>query len=88
MEVITAEKHIGIMIANDTSWKDHLIMIVAKANKMLGFLKRNCAGIVGSTVLLRLYCSLVRSHFCFVVENIQRRPTRFILRNSNLSVAL
>ena len=52
MEVITAEKHIGIMIANDTSWKDHLIMIVAKANKMLGFLKRNCAGIVGSTVLL------------------------------------
>ena len=40
-------------------------MIVAKANRMLGFLKRNCAGIVGSTVLLRLYCSLVRSHFCF-----------------------
>ena len=32
---------------------------------MLGFLKSNCAGIVGSTVLLRLYCSLVRSHFCF-----------------------
>ena len=74
-------------------------MIVAKANRMLGFLKRNCAGIVGSTVLLRLYCSLVRSHFCFcsqlrapqsstsnliLVENIQRRATRFILRNSNL----
>ena len=74
-------------------------MIVAKANRMLGFLKRNCAGIVGSTVLLRLYCSLVRSYFCFgsqlwapqsstssliLVENIQRRATRFILRNSNL----
>ena len=87
------------MIANDTSWKDHLVMIVAKAKRMLGFLKRNCAGIVGSTVLLRLYCSLVRSHFFFcsqlwapqsstsnliLVENIQRRATRFILRNSNL----
>ena len=69
-------------------------MIVAKANRMLGFRKRNCAGIVGSTVLLRLYCSLVRSHFCFcpqsstsnliLVENIRRRATRFILRNSNL----
>ena len=60
---------------------------------------RNCAGIVGSTVLLRLYCSLVRSHFCFcsqlwapqsstsnliLFENIRRRATRFILRNSNL----
>ena len=60
---------------------------------------RNCAGIVGSTVLLRLYCSLVRSHFCFcsqlwapqsstsnliLFENIRRRATHFILRNSNL----
>ena len=74
-------------------------MIVAKANRMLGFRKRNCAGIIGSTVLLRHYCSLVRSHFCFcsqlwapqsstsnliLVENIQRRATCFILRNSNL----
>ena len=60
---------------------------------------RNCAGIVGSTVLLRLYRSLVRSHFCFcsqlwapqsstsnliLFENIRRRATHFILRNSNL----
>ena len=39
------------MIENDTSWKDHLVMIVAKANRMLGFLKRNCAGIV-----VRCFC--------------------------------
>ena len=99
VEVVTAEKDLGIMIANDTSWKHHLVMIVAKAKRMLGFLKRNCAGIVGSTVLLRLYCSLVRSHFCFcsqllapqsstsnliLAENIQRWATRFILKNSNL----
>ena len=58
VEVFTAEKDLGIMIANDTSWKDHLVVIVAKANRMLGFLKRNCAGIVGSTVLLRLNYSL------------------------------
>ena len=40
VEVVTAEKDLGIMIANDTSWKDHLVMIVAKPNRMLGFLKR------------------------------------------------
>ena len=99
VEVVTAEKDLGIMIANDTFWKDHFVMIVAKANRMLDFLKRNCTGIVGSTVLLRLYCSLVRSHFCFcsqlwapqsstsnliLFENIRRRATHFILRNSNL----
>ena len=76
-------------------------MIVAKANRLLGFIRRSCAGIVGSVALLRLYCSLVRSHFCycsqlwapqsvisnlFLVEKVQRRATRFILKNSsNLS---
>ena len=99
VEVVISERDLGIVIANDTSWKDHIVMIVAEANRMLGFLKRNCAGIVGSTALLRLYCSLVRSHFCFcsqlwapqsiisnllLVENIQRRATHFILMNSNL----
>ena len=65
MEVVISEKDLGIVIANDTSRKDHIVMIVAKANRMLGFLQRNCAGIVGSTALLRLYCSLVRSHLSF-----------------------
>ena len=34
------------MIVNDSSWKDHILMIVAKANRLLGFirkeLRRNC----------------------------------------------
>ena len=28
VEVVTAEKDLGIMIANDTSWKDHLELLV------------------------------------------------------------
>ena len=84
-----------------TPWKDHIVMIVAKANRLLGFTRRRCAGIAGSVLLLRLYCSLVRSYFCycsqlwapqsvisnlFLVEKVQRRATRFILKNSsNLS---
>ena len=40
-------------------------MVVAKANKMLGFLKRNWAGLVNREALLRPYHSLVRSHVCF-----------------------
>ena len=76
-------------------------MIVANANRLLGFIRRSCAEIVGSVALLRLYCSLVRSLFCycsqlwapqsvisnlFLVEKVQRRATHFILKNSsNLS---
>ena len=74
-----------------------MLMIVAKANRLLGFITRSCAGIAGSVALLRFYCSLVRSHFCycsqlwapqsvisnlFLVEKVQRRATRFILKNS------
>ena len=76
-------------------------MIVAKANRLLGFTRRSWAGIVGSIPLLCLYCSLVHSHFCYcsqlwalqsvisnllLVEKVQRRATRFIPKNSsNLS---
>ena len=83
------------------TWKNHIIMVVAKANKMLGFLKRNCAGLVNREALLRLYHSLVRSHVCFcsqvratqatvntlfLDEGIQRRASRFIVgKGSDLS---
>lgn len=65
-----------------------------KANRMLGFLNRNGAGLVYSNVLLRLYCSLVPSHLCYcsqgwapqsvinqliLVEQVQRRATPFII---------
>ena len=65
LEVVKAEKDLGVLISSDTSWKDHIVMVVAKANKMLGFLKRNCAGLVNREALLQLYYSLVRSHVCF-----------------------
>ena len=69
--------------------------------KALGFMKRNCAGVVNREALLRLYHSLVRSHVCFcsevwapqsavnnlfLVESIQRRASRFIVgKGSDLS---
>ena len=65
VEVVSTEKDLGVVIANETSWKDHILMIVAKGNRLLGFIRRSCAGIVGSVALLRLYCSLVRLHFCY-----------------------
>ena len=93
LEVVKSEKDLRVMIVNDTSWREHVVTIVAKANRMLGFLKRNCAGVVDSNALLRPYCSLVRSHLCYcsqvwapqsvinqliLVEQVQRRATRFI----------
>ena len=55
----------GTLISSDTTWQDHIVMVVAKEYKMLGFLRRNCAGLDNREALLRLYHSLVRSHVCF-----------------------
>ena len=94
LEVVKSEKDLGVIIVNDTSWREHIVTIVAKANRMLDFLKRNCAGLVDGNALLRLSCSLVRSHLCYcsqvwapqsvknqliLVEQVQRRATRFII---------
>ena len=64
-EVASTEKDLGVVTVNDTSWKDHILMTVAIAYKLLGFIRKTCAGIVGSFPLLRHYCSLVRSHLCY-----------------------
>ena len=56
------------MIAIDTSWKEHIFKTVARANRMLSFLKRNCVGLVDGVALLRLFCSLVLSHLFYFAQ--------------------
>ena len=37
-QVVKSEKDLGVMIANDSSWKEHIATIAAaKVNRMLGF---------------------------------------------------
>ena len=72
----------------------HSYRIGAKANRVLGFLKRHCAVLVDRAALLRLYSSLVPSHLCYcsqvwtpqsvvsqliLIEQVQRRVSRFIV---------
>ena len=54
VEVVSTEKDLRVVVVNDTSWKNHILMIVAKANRLLGFIRRNCARTVGSVALLRI----------------------------------
>ena len=70
-EVIKSEKDLGVMIVHDTSWEEHIVTIVAKANRMLGFLKIKCMGLVNSKALFPLYfaiySSLVLSHLLLLM---------------------
>ena len=90
------QNDLGILVSNNLKWSPHIINIVAKANKMLGFLRRNCFHLTDVKTRRLLYLSLVRSHLSFGcelwapqgssadlfrLEGIQRRATKFILHD-------
>ena len=41
LEVTKDSKYLGVTISNDLSWANHISNITAKANRTIGFLRRN-----------------------------------------------
>ena len=88
-----AEKDLGVWITNDLTWNKQIYEQSARANGLLGYIKRNTRFILGTTVRLTLFLGLVRPHLGYAtqiwapqsieltakLERIQRRATRFIL---------
>ena len=99
LKVVSSVKDLGVMVTKDLTWSNHVRYVTAKANRMLGFIRRNCAGIINKDALKLLYISLVRSHLfhcsqvwapqtlmlMMEVEKAQRHASRFICKNHELS---
>ena len=100
VEMVVKEKDLGITITKDLTWNNHLKAIVSKANRKMGFIKRNCFALLNTKTLILLYTSLVRSYFCYasqvwapqsiiqdlmLVENTQRRASKFICKSDTFS---
>ena len=94
------EKDLGIMTTTNITWDLHVNTVVAKANKMLGILKRTCTSITDITIRRTLYLSLVKSQLLYAsevwspvnnvklakrVEKVQRRATKWILMNGDIT---
>jgi hypothetical protein len=92
---VRKEKDLGIIVTDNLLWNTHIQMITAKANKMLGLLKRTCPLLTETKIRRSLYLSLVKIQLCYgteiwspsnlslkiKIERIQRRATRWILRS-------
>ena len=92
--VTDKEKDLGIWITDTLSWSCHTRDRCAKANKMLGFLRRAATEITDIKIRRTLYLSIVRSTLGYAThvwspqsidlirrtERIQRRATKFILK--------
>lgn len=94
---------LGLFVSNSLSWKSHIQKTIAKANRLLGLIKRTLGYHAPSKSKLLLYKSLVRSTLTYastlwypdrrdlaLLESVQRNATKYILNDytSEYSVRL
>jgi len=56
LEEVKEFKDLGILTYNGLSWNSHIDMITAKANRMLGLIKRTCMDLKDESTQKILYC--------------------------------
>ena len=90
----TAKIYLGVWISKDLTWYKQVNEQSSRANKLLGYLKKNTRFILRTEVRRTLYLALVRPHLGYAtqiwapqsielivkLERIQRRATKFILK--------
>lgn len=94
LDRVNSIKDLGLILDGKLRFNEHISMTIAKANSMLGFLRRNTAQFDDVHAMKSLYCSLVRSvleygvqiwapyHAVHVsrIERIQKRFVKTALR--------
>lgn len=101
LECVTSYPYLGVTITNNLSSKTHIDIIVSKAHRTLGYLRRNFSRAPSSLKQL-LYTTYVRSQLEYAssiwdpwhstlihtLEAIQNRSARFILNNFNRTASV
>ena len=94
LQAVSSHKYLGVSLSGDMKWNTHIDKVVAKANGMLGFVRRNLSN-APRNVKIQAYKSLVRPHIEYCssvwdphtkhnikkVEAVQRRAARFIMND-------
>ena len=95
---VDGEVDLGITLTSNLCWNAHISLIVSKANKTLGLLRRTCYILTVCDVRRALYLSLVKAQLCYAteiwspsqytnkikLERVQRRATRWILQTQDV----
>ena len=97
LEEVNEFRDLGITTDQHLRWNLHFDKVVAKANRMLGLIKRPCRDFDDRKTLRTLYCALVRSslEYCSIIlspytrkgfeklEKIEKRATKFIFKTDD-----
>jgi hypothetical protein len=98
LEMTNSVKDLGVDISSTLVWNEHISRIVGKCNRKMGMIKRTIGYNAPETVAKTLYSALIRSDLEYasslwsgtsksnmqLIENVQRRATKFILHYSNI----
>ena len=91
LKEVVSHKHLGVLISNDLSWKSHVLAVAAKANRVLGLLKRTfgrcteaiMAGYVSIVrPMIEYACPVWNPHQQYLsdkLERLQRNASRWII---------
>ena len=93
---IDSERDLGVWVQNNLTWNKQVDYQSAKANKLLGYIRRSTLYIHNTAVRCILYLTLVRPHLGYAtqiwsphsalqiqrIERTQRRAAKFILELS------
>ena len=94
LDHVSHHPYLGVEITHNLKWSLHINDVVAKANRVLWFIRRNLHR-CSKTIKQQMYIALVRPHLeyaCAVwdthvtsdiqkIEMVQRRAARFVVRN-------
>jgi len=80
LENVSTEKDVGVNNTNSLTWNKHIHAITAKANKLLGLLKRMCPLMKSQLSYATQVWSPDKIALKTQIERVQRRTTRWILK--------
>lgn len=101
LESVTSYKYLGVYITANLNWSAHIEHLINKANRMLGYLRRNFYHVPSSLKLL-LYKTLIRSKLEYAtsvwdpthinlitaLEMVQNNSVRFIRANYSRTASI
>ena len=93
LEAVRSVKYLGVTLCSDLNWTEHITNVCSKANKTLGFVRRNLK-ISSRRIKETAYKTYVRpimeyattiwdphtQHAINMLEAVQRRAARFVMR--------
>ena len=68
LQRVNEEKDLRVMITSKLTWETQVLMVSAKANKLLGLLRRTCPMLTDVKVRRFSYLALVKSQMSYATE--------------------